>query len=458
MLPLALTWLLGTAVVILVAREFTEQAFDRSLLDDAYALSANVVVSDPGIELHATPGDLRSILFDQTESIFFAVLSGDGTLVAGQPGLPMADIGGESPYAFADGVFNGRDVRTVTLRRSAPNPFLVVMGQTTQARNALVHRLLLFAIVPQALLVLLLGVWVGAVLRRDLRSLDELTGAVNSRGVQELRPIHINPTTVEVRALASAINGLVSGLSASLAAQREFAGNVAHELRTPLAGIRALAGHGLERNDPQLWRTQLGRIVQSEERASRMVDQLLAMAFADEKRHSIELVDVRIDELVRRILLDAMPRADRLGADLGAKGIDTPVVARGDARVLEGILRNLVDNALRHAKPTAATQVAVTVEVACTPSGVAITVTDNGQGLSLSERERLLSRWQRGARGTSDVETGGGAGLGLAIVARYADLIDARLQLLDAEGGGLEVRLTLQGSSPVETGTDVSPV
>ena len=59
MLPLALTWLLGTAVVILVAREFTEQAFDRSLLDDAYALSANVVVSDPGIELHATPGDLR---------------------------------------------------------------------------------------------------------------------------------------------------------------------------------------------------------------------------------------------------------------------------------------------------------------------------------------------------------------------------------------------------------------
>ncbi len=444
MLPLALTWLLGTAVAVVVAREFTAQAFDRSLLDDAYALAANVAPrAGGGVELRLTPGELRNMLFDQSESMFFALQEADGTLVAGHPGLPAAHPDDDSPYRFDDIAYHGKALRAVTLRRAAPVPFDVIMAQTTQSRTALLHRLLVYAIVPQAILLAALGLWIRRSLRNDLRSLAELTHAVDSRGARDLDPIHANVTTTEVRSLAGAINALVSRLSASLAAEREFAGNVAHELRTPLAGIRALADHGLEHEDPALWRAQLRKIAHSGERASRMVDQLLAIAFADEKRDRVELVSVRVDEVVRGVLLDAIHRADRMGVDLGAKGIDAPVEAMGDAQLLEGALSNLVDNALRHGKPLNAGVARVTVEVERMGLSVTVAVVDNGPGLAADERDRLLARWQRGGGGSEAAEGAGGTGLGLAIVARYTELMGARFELRAAAGGGLEARIVL---------------
>jgi len=228
-------------------------------------------------------------------------------------------------------------------------------------------------------------------------------------------------------------------------AQHEFAGNVAHELRTPLAGIRALASYGLAQKDPAVWREQLGGIVQSEARASHLVDQLLALALADEARGAMPRQEVPLDQLVHETVLRFLPRADAAGVDLGALGLEQPVVVLGQPLLIEGVLSNLIDNALRYGRPAAGEAPRVTVALAREGRGadecVVLSVLDNGPGISAPQRQQLRQRWVQGREGE---RLGQGAGLGLGIVARYAELLGARLELVPGPGGqGLCARLVL---------------
>ncbi|HEY0200378.1 MAG TPA: ATP-binding protein, partial [Burkholderiaceae bacterium] len=184
-------------------------------------------------------------------------------------------------------------------------------------------------------------------------------------------------------------------------------------------------------------------VVQSEARASHLVDQLLALALADEARAAMPLVPVRLDVLVRDTVLRFLPRADAAGVDLGAQGLDLPVQVQAQPLLVEGILNNLIDNALRYGMPppTAIEAPHITVELRREVVEVVMSVTDNGPGISDAQRDELL---QRGAQGADGERLGQGAGLGLSIVARYAQLLGARLELRDGPGGrGLCARLVL---------------
>jgi len=154
----------------------------------------------------------------------------------------------------------------------------------------------------------------------------------------------------EVERLGVAIDALLVRIGDGVRAQREFAGNVAHELRTPLAGIRALAEYGLAQTDPALQREQLLAISQAQARASHLVDQLLALALADESRGSLTLEAVALDAVAREVVLRFMQRADQVGVDLGAQGLESAVRVRANAALVEGMLTNLIDNALRYGR------------------------------------------------------------------------------------------------------------
>jgi two-component system sensor histidine kinase TctE len=268
--------------------------------------------------------------------------------------------------------------------------------------------------------------------------------------------------------LGVAINALLERVSHSLQAQRELSGNVAHELRTPLAGIRALTEYGLTHSDPAVWREQLQRIASSEARASRLVDQLLALALAEEADVSLPAQWVDLDELVRDTLLRYLPRADALGVDLGALGLDQGVELWVHPGLLEGALGNLIDNALRHGRwpqtsSTLAKPVArVTVTVEANPDEVHLCVVDNGPGLTPEQCSMYVQRGVRGPRQTRassvpDVPgLGDGAGLGLAIVARFASLMPASFTLGPApQGDGLCATLVLSKNRHKTVATDI---
>lgn len=440
-LPLVLMWALGTAVALSVANYFAGQAFDRSLLDDAYAVAANMRTGPDGPVLGLSPPEMGALLFDQSESVYFAVLRPDGELVAGHAGLRPPPLADEVPYGFSDISFQGRELRVVSLRRGEPVQFTVVMAQTSASRKRLLQHLLAYSVVPQVLLLLLLAWWLLRGIQRDLRPLVDLQRAVDRRDARDLTPVPPSVTTFastrDVERLGRAVNSMLARLDESIRAQREFAGNVAHELRTPLAGIRAQADYALAHADPQVWREQLQGIARAEARASHMVEQLLALALADEARAGLRLEPVVLNELVRGVLLRFLPKADAAGVDLGGEGLDEPVTVLADVALLEGILGNLLDNALRYGN---AGHPHVTVAVARLAGGAVLSVTDNGPGLSAPEAECLRSRW---TLGTAGQQLGEGAGLGLAIVSRYAELLDARFSLDAVDGGpGLRASVT----------------
>jgi two-component system sensor histidine kinase TctE len=329
--------------------------------------------------------------------------------------------------------YQGRVLRTVTIHRQQPDDFYVVMAQTTGSRDRLLQRLFTFSIVPQLLLLALLAAWLQRAIEDDLTPLAALEDAVGQRDVRDLTPVPVSATTRDVQRLGQAINALLGRIAYSVQAQREFSGNVAHELRTPLAGIRALADYGLRHSDPQVWREQLQGIAHSQERASHLVDQLLALALADEAKHTLEKTTVALDALVGEAVLRYLTKADAAGVDLGAKGIDHAVVVPGNAALIEGILNNLIDNALRYGRAESG-ESHITVSVEQNYQHVTLSVTDNGMGVPADKLQQISQRWVQGAAGEA---LKAGAGLGLAIVGTYAKLLGARVEVKPGQPQGL---------------------
>jgi two-component system, OmpR family, sensor histidine kinase TctE len=268
LLPLALTWLLGSLLMLTIASYFTQQAYDRALLDDAYLVASHVRqkanVTEVDIELSLSAQEMSTVLFDQSESLFFAVLRLDGSLVAGHAGLHPTLSGVQSAPQFEVLNYQNKHLRSVTLFRDQPTPFVVVMAQTTTSRERLLQRLFVFSLAPQVLLLIALALWLQRAIEEDLVPLSALERTLGERDARDLTPVPVSASTQDVERLGQAINSLLARIAQSVQAQREFSGNVAHELRTPLAGIRALADYGLRHNDPQVWREQLMGIAQSQ--------------------------------------------------------------------------------------------------------------------------------------------------------------------------------------------------
>lgn len=347
LVPLALTWLVGSGVASLVAFLFTREAFDRTLVDDAYAIASNVIERDGDLSLNLSAPALSGILFDSSDRLFYAIVRDDGSLIAGTPGLRDGLRRKGVLAEVHDANHDGLSLRMATVRRDTPRPFTVLVAQTTVGRAKLLRRLLIYSVAPQAVLLLLIGAWLWRSIGRELEPLGRLQKALSQRDSNDLTPVAVSAESRDVEQLTQTVNALMERIHRGLRAQREFAGNVAHELRTPLAGIRALVEYGLAHKEPEVWHAQLKSVAASQDRASRLVDQLLALALADEASDSVVLQPLMIDEIVHHGVLAFMARADAMGVDLGAVGLEQPVTAMANRELLEGLLGNLVDNALR---------------------------------------------------------------------------------------------------------------
>ncbi|WP_067064089.1 sensor histidine kinase [Roseateles chitosanitabidus] len=441
--PLLAIWALGGAITLVAAHQATQRAYDRSMLDDALVLSAHVIRQDEKLALVMSHGDLGTILYDQSEQMFFAIHAADGRLIAGEADLkPVRPP--EAAIAFSDAVYRGRELRLVTLRRDALDDALIVVGQTTRSRTALLHRLLWASLLPQALLVALMLWWMRRTIAADLAPVTRLRDWLERRGPGRHDPLpealRSPAQTREVAQLSSAIDRLLARIEAGAAAQREFAGTVAHELRTPLAGVRAAASYGLAQRDPQRWRAQLEAVLASEARASHMIDQLLALALAEESEAGLNLQPMALDACVRQLLIDWLPRLDQAEVHLDAQGLDERVLLLSDRALIEGILTNLLDNAVRYGRPEEGAHL-LFVALRDGPDAAVLSIWDQGPGLPPEELERTARRWTRGRLAR---ETGQGTGLGLAIVRRYAELLGATLTMAQGPGGhGLRVDVVL---------------
>lgn len=307
---------------------------------------------------------------------------------------------------------------------------LVQMAERADARETVSEQIARNLLVPMLVALPLLGVGLLLAIGRALAPLRALAAAVASRDPQRLEPVAAEGVPGEVRVLVDRLNDLFARIAASLERERAFTADAAHELRTPLAAIRAQAQVArASRNDRERVHA-LDQVIAGCDRATRLSEQLLTLARLEAGEWRERLARCELGEIAREVLAEIAPAAHSRGVAVELHGA-APVAVRGDASLLHVLLRNLVDNALRYG----ASGSAVRIEIEKDATRALLRVVDRGPGIPAAERSRVLDRFYRGL-GTGE----SGAGLGLAIAARIAALHGAALDFDDGPGGrGLAV-------------------
>jgi two-component system sensor histidine kinase TctE len=445
--PLLLLWPMSVALTWLVAQSIANKPFDRELGEMVRVLSNQVALSDaagaiPVAQFTLPAGAFEILHTDEDDEIYYQVLGLRGEFLSGDRGLPVPAEEGAAPRTevrFRDDTIGNTDVRVAYAwvqlpGRSSETAPLVQVAETLGKRSRLATEIIKGVILPQFVILPLAVLLVWFALARGIAPLNELQRRIRRRESSDLSPIDEREAPEEVSPLVRAINDLLARLDRSIATQKHFLADAAHQLKTPLAGLRTqaeLAQREIDagQREPQALKKSLQQIALSSQRAAHMVNQLLAMARAEDKEHAAQKAPVNLARLATETVRDFVPRAMEKRIDLGYEGPESGapnhLMVHGHALLLRELIRNLVDNALQYT-PAGGT---VTVRIVEDPFGqvVVLQVEDSGPGIPAAERDQVFRPFYR-ALGT-DVE---GSGLGLAIVREIAVQHGAEIGLEDA--------------------------
>lgn len=426
-----LVWLLGAVLLAGVAQAIalyritlneTATLFDYHLQQQALSLRDQVLQES----FAGVPADEREYDF------VVQIWSMDGQrLYLSRPGggLPGQVVLGFSNVHSTDGEWR---VFSIQLRDR-----LIQVGQPVAVRSQMALATALRTLSPLLLILPLLAGAVWLSIGRVLRPIDNIAGAVERRHVNSLEPLAEDGLPTEIAPLAGALNRLLDRLSKSIATQQTFIGDAAHELRSPLTALRLQAQLLARAGDEQTKTAAAETLIAGIDRTTRLVEQLLALARSEHEAIAVAITAVRIDDLARECVAQHAEIAESKHIDLGAHEMK-PLTVVGDADSLRILLRNLVDNALRHTPAGGRIDVGATLANGRT----AITVADSGPGIPEAERARVLDRFYR--RAGQEVP---GSGLGLAIVKSIAQRHAAEVRLSETSGGGLTVSIIFNPSS-----------
>jgi two-component system sensor histidine kinase TctE len=419
----------AAAITYVVAVQLTNNAYDRSLLDPALDIADNVRIDAAGGHVDLPEKALEALIYDLTDKVLFQVRSPTNTVIDGVAALPAPPSIEPGRHIFFNSTYNGEPIRVAALR--SVTGFSVQVGETLHKRNRLVLEILVAELVSTLLIALasIALAWIG--MTRGLRPFEKLREDLLDREPQDLRPLPAAGLPVEIAPVVSAFNDLLDHVADANTSQRRFFSNAAHQLRTPLAGLQLHLELLLRRELPLDVRAELERMQSATIRASRLANQLLALAKAeggpdrDQERGAIDLRDVAATGA-----RDWTAAALAKGIDLGFSLECASVV--GDRLLLPEMLDNLIDNALRYTPAGGR----VTVSTGQDEQASYLSVEDTGPGIPVEERYKVQERFYRVA-GTP----GDGSGLGLAIVREVIERHGATLEILDsATHGGTRVR------------------
>jgi two-component system, OmpR family, sensor kinase len=362
----------------------------------------------------------------------FQVWRPDGTLAARTPSIPHQTLLPAYPLGFSDASFDGQRWRVLHVR-DPDTGHDVLAAECYEDRSALTRHIVLRVLRPLlwALPVVVALLWLG--IGKGLAPLGRLAREVSSRDPRALDAIPTQTVPREVLPLVEALNKLFQRLDAAFLQQRRFTADAAHELRTPLAGIKTQAEVALRATDASDRLRALEQVLGGVRRAVHLVEQLLVLARIDREATELVLSQPDLRRIAVSVLSEVTPYALKKGVEVELQG-DALAPVRGSPDLLGMLLRNLVDNAVRYTPMGGQVFVIVRRE----GDAVVLSVEDNGPGIPAEERERVFARFYRlpGAAGE-------GSGLGLSIVQRIATLHGASVKLRDRDGGiglGVEVR------------------
>ncbi|QDI02345.1 MULTISPECIES: sensor histidine kinase [Xanthomonas translucens group] len=439
--------LLGAVALFFAARDYGQRAANRSydhlLVSSALSIVDSVALAGGQWQVDLPYAALDLLAMAPEDRVFYRVFDARGRTITGYGDLPKAPSlpRASAPPQLFDAYYSGEQVRFAVVARrvssaAAQDELWVQVGQTRRAREALAQDVVLHALVAIAVLSLLslALVWLGVY--RALRPLHRIERDLSRREPSELKPLAV-AAPQEMHQMVAALNRFMARLASSNETLRAFMAEAAHQMRTPLAALRAQAQLALDDDDPRDMRRSLEAIERNATHMSRLLNQLLSDASVIHRANMQRYASVDLAEVVHQALHEALPQSQPRQRVQLAIASESALV-RGDTLLLREAIKNLIDNACKYGGD-GALQVALT----CAARDCVVTVADHGPGIAAADAERVFERFVRGEGAAS-----GGAGLGLAIVKRVVDSHGGRIDLSNRVGGGLIASLHLPRLHP----------
>ena len=441
--PLLLLWPASLALTWLVAQGIAGKPFDRALEYNVQALAQLVAVQNNHVQVNLPPSARDILRADDSDRIYYQVLGPKGELLSGDKDMPNVNDDDKpliGDIRLRDGEVRGDVVRIAYTWVSVDPKFdgengqiaLVQVAETLEKRSTLASEIIKGVMLPQFVILPLAVLLVWLALVRGIKPLNELEQRIRARKPDDLSPLDDRVVPQEVAPLVSSVNGLLTRLQDSIATQKRFLADAAHQLKTPLAGLRMQADLAQrEGSSADELKQSLKQIGHASVRATHTVNQLLALARAESSGQAVVKQVCDLARLTTEVVQDSVPRALDKHIDLGYDGAmpgTAGVLLEGNPTLLTELIRNLLDNAINY---TPAEGV-VTARVLADPFGkvLVLQVEDNGPGIAESERELVFQPFYRTLGNGAD-----GSGLGLAIVREIAQQHQAEVTVEDARPG-----------------------
>ncbi len=447
LLPVGLLVAINTASLYQQARRAADTAYDRTLLASAKAIGELLDVGGTPAQpqlLAAVPySALEAFEADNRSRMFFKITGFQGEMVSGFDDLPpwRGQIPDKAVYAalvdFYDDRYRGQPVRVAVLLQPVAGQIglglaTIQVAETLELRDTLARQMLLDTLWRQAALLAVIAAVVWAVVQQATRPVRQLSAAIEARAPDDLSPIQAPQAPRELMPLVAATNSALQRQARLLAHQQRFVRDASHQLRTPLAVLKVQV-QSAQRGDlpPQ---QALAEIAHTVDGATRLANQMLALAKVEQLRQQGDVPVVDWADTVREVALDLAPLIADAGLDFELDTTPTPVQAHPWA--LRELVRNLLHNALKHSPAGAG----LVVRLAVVAGHARLTVADSGPGIPEALRPRLMQPFVGGGGADS-------TGLGLAICHQIVQQLGGSLALDNrvVAGGvvGLEARVLL---------------
>jgi two-component system sensor histidine kinase TctE len=436
--PLLLLWPISMALTWLVAQNIAGKPFDRALEYNVQALAKLLVVKNNQVQVNLTAPARDILRADDTDLIYYQVMGTRGEYLSGEhdlPAPPDEDRPVDGEVRLREDVILGEDVRVaytwikVDVKAGSPTLVLVQVAETLEKRKTLATEIVKGTMVPQFVTLPLAVLLVWLALVRGIKPLAQLERRIRARKPDDMSALDDTAVPEEVAPLVASINDLLSRLKVSLSTQKRFLADAAHQLKTPLAGLRMQADLAQRETDADELKKSLKHIGLASIRATHTVNQLLALARAETTGRSLAKQRVDLVRVVSEVMADSVPRALEKKIDLGYDGPaagEEPTLMEGNPTLLGELVRNLLDNAINYTPEHGHVTLRLMIDRF---SGILVLIVeDSGPGIPESERELVFQPFYR-ALGTN-VD---GSGLGLAIVLEIVQQHGATITVEDAD-------------------------
>ena len=441
--PLLLLWPVSLVLTWLVAQGIAGKPFDRALEYNVGALAQLVTTSNNKAQF-VLPLPARELLrADDSDTVYYQVLGPNGEYLSGEKALPRPPedeklASGE--VRMRDDEFRGSGIKVAYtwVKLDLPNskPALVQVAETMDKRSVLATEIVKGVMLPQFVILPLAVLLVWLALVQAIKPLNHLEERIRARSPDDLSPLDAEAVPLEVAPLVSSVNDLLMRLKDSIATQKRFLADAAHQLKTPLAGLRMQADlaqrEGANAEDLKQSLRQIGR---SSIRATHTVNQLLALARAESSGTAMSQQPCNLVRLTMDVVRDCVPRAMDKHIDVGYEGAEPgveDVTIMGNPTLFKEMVRNLMDNAINYTPSNADKPGVITARILKDPFSkvLVLQVEDSGPGIPAAERELVFQPFYRVLGTEAD-----GSGLGLPIVLEIARQHHASVTMEDSRPG-----------------------